>query len=48
MNDVENLFENLTLMNEVRKEDDYYQGAFWIIGDNMNEILNNHFSFVLS
>lgn len=36
--------ENLRLMNEVRKEDDYYyQGAFWIIGDNMNEILNNHF-----
>lgn len=37
-----NLFENLQIMKEVRKEDDvYYQGAFWIIGDSMKDILDN-------
>ena len=39
-----NLFENLQQLHEVRKEDDYYyQGAFWIIGDSMTDILNNKF-----
>ena len=35
------LFENLQELQEVRKEDDsYYQGAFWIIGDSMQDIKN--------
>ena len=38
-----NLFETLQNMNEVIKEDDsYYQGAFWIIGNSMDDIINKN------
>lgn len=37
-----NLFEELQNLNEVRKEEDnYFQGAFWIIGDSMKDIIEN-------
>lgn len=38
------LFENLQQLNEVRKEEDtYFQGAFWIIGKSMQDVLNGDF-----
>lgn len=38
------LFKNLQILHEVRKEDDtYYQGAFWIIGNSMKDILDEKY-----
>lgn len=34
----------MKILHEVRKEDDYYyQGAFWIIGDSVEDILNGNY-----
>lgn len=34
----------MKILNEVRKEDDYYfQGAFWIIGDSMQDITSGKY-----